>query len=222
MHRSLRIPLLVIMSLFGTVAMAQESYSFVFTDEQGVPLEDVIIEPVGKGQQAAQPNTEVAVIDQVNKRFKPGQIVITEGQSVDFPNSDNIRHHVYSFSKAKSFELKLYADTPEHPINFADHGIVVLGCNIHDTMIGYIFISTSSETVTSDEMGHAVLNSTEALQEVNVWHKHQAIGPEKLRTVSLKDLPQNASGDYLVEIATLAPVPTNSFEDTFGGFSASN
>ena len=217
MPRSLRIPLIVIMSLFGTAVMAQERYSFVFTDEHGVPLEDVVVEPVEKKGETK--TNEVAVIDQVNKRFQPTQIVITEGQSVDFPNSDNIRHHVYSFSKAKAFELKLYADTPEHPINFTQHGVVVLGCNIHDTMIGYIFISTSSDTVTSDQQGKAALTTSGVLNLVNVWHMYQASGPENLLTLSLKDLSKNSNGDYLIEIATSPPEPTNSFEDTFGGLS---
>ncbi len=220
MPRSLRIPLIVIMSLFGTTAIAAESYSFVFMDEQGVPLEDVVVEPVENTGQTK--TNQVAIIDQVNKRFKPAQIVITEGQSVDFPNSDNIRHHVYSFSKAKAFELKLYADTPEHPIKFSQHGVVVLGCNIHDTMIGFIFISTSTDTVTSDQKGNAVLTTSQAVNEVNIWHRNQTTGPENLRTLSLIDLQKNSSGSYVIEIATLPPEPTNSFEDTFGGYSAAN
>lgn len=220
MPRSLRIPLIVIMSLFGTTVMAAESYSFVFTDEQGMPLEDVVVEPVEDTGQST--TNQVAIIDQVNKRFQPTQIVITEGQSVDFPNSDNIRHHVYSFSKAKAFELKLYADTPEHPVTFSQHGVVVLGCNIHDTMIGFIFISTSPDTVTSDQKGNAVLTTTKAVNEINIWHRDQTSGPENLRTVSLNGLQKNTSGSYVIEIATLSPEPTNSFEDTFGGFSAAN
>lgn len=220
MPRSLRIPLIVIMSLFGTTAIAAESYSFVFMDEQGVPLKDVVVEPVENTGQTK--TNQVAIIDQVNKRFKPAQIVITEGQSVDFPNSDNIRHHVYSFSKAKAFELKLYADTPENPIKFSQHGVVVLGCNIHDTMIGFIFISTSPDTVTSDQKGNALLTTSQAVNEVNIWHRNQTTGPENLRTLSLNDLQKNSSGSYVIEIATLPPEPTNSFEDTFGGYSAAN
>jgi plastocyanin len=208
------------MSLFGTTVMAQESYSFVFTDEKGVPLEDVVVESVANSSGIT--NSQVAVIDQVDKRFKPTQIVITKGQSVEFPNSDNIRHHVYSFSKAKTFELKLYADTPEKPINFPEHGVVVLGCNIHDTMIGFIYVAKSPDTVTSNQKGTAVLISSEAVNEVNIWHRAQVSGPENLRTLSLNDLQKNSSGSYVIEIATLPPEPTNSFEDTFGGYSAAN
>ena len=59
------------------------------------------------------------------------------------PNRDNIRHHVYSFSPAKRFELPLYAGVPTQPVLFDKAGVVVLGCNIHDWMIGYIYVSDS-------------------------------------------------------------------------------
>lgn len=213
--------LLIALSFNGAVVSAQERYSFLITDTSGQPLEDVVVEPVSASA-AMGSNLAVATIDQVNKRFKPEQIVVEQGQSVDFPNSDNIRHHVYSFSKAKTFELKLYADTPERPVDFNQHGVVVLGCNIHDTMIGYIFVSNSSETVVTDVKGQATLMSSQPLTVVNLWHKNQVIGPEKLREQSLTGLARNQQGQYLIQIAIEESKPTNSFEDTFDGFPTAN
>ncbi len=60
---------------------------------------------------------------------------------VQFPNKDNIRHHVYSFSAARKFELPLYSGTPAQPVLFDKVGVVKLGCNIHDWMIGYIYVT---------------------------------------------------------------------------------
>lgn len=196
---------------------ADTHYTFYITDNEKNALADVVIEPdVGS---VSQTPTEVAVIDQIDKQFKPKQIVVEKGQSVNFPNSDNIRHHVYSFSKAKIFELKLYADTPEAPIQFPDHGVVVLGCNIHDSMIGYIFVSKSTETVSTTENGEATLRVKDAIDHINVWHAHNAAGPESLLRVELESLTQDASGRYLINIDILEPAPRNSFEDTFGGIS---
>jgi hypothetical protein len=141
---------------------------------------------------------------------------------VDFPNSDNIRHHVYSFSKAKTFELKLYADTPEQPVNFPEHGVVVLGCNIHDTMIGYIFVSNSNDTVTTNHTGQATLNTDADISAVRVWHRHQSQGPEKLPLLVLEELDRDEMGRYQIRIETSAPEPTDSFEDTFRGISAAD
>lgn len=60
---------------------------------------------------------------------------------VSFPNKDNVRHHVYSFSPARSFELPLYKGTPAEPVLFDKPGIVRIGCNIHDWLIGYIDVA---------------------------------------------------------------------------------
>lgn len=210
------------LSLFILVSPATAGeFDFLVTNEQGEALETAVIEPVSEtaASLGAQP---VAVIDQVNKRFKPAQLLITTGQDVDFPNSDNIRHHVYSFSQAKTFELKLYADTPEQPVNFPEHGVVVLGCNIHDTMIGYIFVSNHPDTVSTDETGQATLNTEANMTSVRVWHKHQSQGPEKLKKVALDTLSRDEMGRYQIRIATTAPEPTNSFEDTFRGISAAD
>ncbi len=59
---------------------------------------------------------------------------------LDLPNRDTVRHHVYSFSAAKKFEIKLYVGTPASPVVFDRPGIAVLGCNIHDNMAAWVVI----------------------------------------------------------------------------------
>lgn len=91
------------------------------------------------------------VVDQVNKRFVPALTAITVGDAVSFPNSDDIRHHVYSFSPAKTFELPLYHGVPTAPVDFDVAGKVVLGCNIHDSMAATIYVlDTAVHTLTVD------------------------------------------------------------------------
>lgn len=198
-------------------AHADNQYTFYITDNKGNALADVVIEP--DVDSVTQVPTEVAIIDQIDKQFKPMQILVEKGQKVNFPNSDNIRHHVYSFSRAKVFELKLYADKPEAPIQFPEHGVVVLGCNIHDSMIGYIFVSKSNETVSTAENGEATLLTKQAIDHVNVWHAHNAAGPESLLNVNVESLTQDKDGRYLISMDIIPPAPRNSFEDTFGGIS---
>lgn len=77
---------------------------------------------------------------QQGKQFLPGVLVVPVGTSVHFPNRDSVRHHVYSFSPAKKFELKLYTGTPANPVVFERAGVVTLGCNIHDRMVGWIVV----------------------------------------------------------------------------------
>src|SRR5882672_5225476 len=99
-----------------------------------VPVQGV---PRAKGERPKE------VIDQIDKEFVPGVKVIQVGTAISFPNKDNIRHHVYSFSPAKKFELPLYKGVPAAPIVFDKPGVVVLGCNIHDWMIAYVYVVES-------------------------------------------------------------------------------
>jgi plastocyanin len=81
-----------------------------------------------------------AVMDQRDLRFVPFVLPVQVGSSVTFPNSDNVRHHVYSFSPAKRFEMRLYAGNHASTVLFDQPGIVTLGCNIHDWMVGYVYV----------------------------------------------------------------------------------
>jgi plastocyanin len=183
-------------------------------DQAHQPLQNAVIEIIPSTDEVLKTDV-VAVIDQVDKRFKPDFLVINKGQSVDFPNSDNIRHHVYSFSKAKVFELKLYADKPEKPVNFAQHGVVVLGCNIHDTMLGYVYVANSSQTYVSNEKGEIVLPDLKPETQLNIWHAHQQQGPEYLPQVTLADLLlSDTTASYT--IVSQPPQPRHSFGDVFG------
>ena len=62
------------------------------------------------------------------------------GTRVAFPNFDTVRHHVYSFSPVRKFEIKLYVGTPAAPVVFDQPGIAVLGCNIHDGMAAWVVV----------------------------------------------------------------------------------
>jgi plastocyanin len=89
------------------------------------------------------PSTELktAVMDQRNLAFVPRVLVVGVGTSVNFPNNDAVSHQVYSFSAAKPFQLPLYRGQVHLPVIFDRPGLVVLGCNIHDLMVGYIFVT---------------------------------------------------------------------------------
>lgn len=107
----------------------------------GRPLEGAVVflEPLdGKPPRSGPaPATEIA---QVDRRFVPDVSVVPVGTAVSFPNRDTVRHHVYSFSPAKRFEIKLYVGTPSSPVLFDQPGIAVLGCNIHDTMAAWVVV----------------------------------------------------------------------------------
>ena len=92
-------------------------------------------------------------MDQANNAFVPHLLVVQTGTSVLFPNNDVVSHHVYSFSEAKTFELGLYKGDVYPPVQFDTPGIVVLGCNIHDGMLGYILVVDTPYYAMTDEHG---------------------------------------------------------------------
>jgi plastocyanin len=107
---------------------------------------------------APPPGEHRAAIDQVHRQFVPRVSVVQTGTAISFPNSDNIRHSVYSFSKPRAFTLKLYAGTPATPVVFDQPGVEVLGCNIHDTMIAWILIVSTPYFVRTAGDGTALLS----------------------------------------------------------------
>ncbi len=114
---------------------------------------------------------------QAQKQFTPRVLAITVGTEVRFPNRDTVRHHVYSFSPAKKFELKLYIGTPATPVLFDKPGIVVLGCNIHDDMAGWIVVTESPY------LGQTIGNGSTRIDNVpagsytlRVWHANLPVG----------------------------------------------
>ncbi len=141
------------------------------TDQHGEPLPDAVILVPGRVSSAVE--SEPAIMDQINKQFQPRVLTIEKGRSVSFPNSDNIRHHVYSFSSPKVFELKLYARQPEAPVIFDTPGIVVLGCNIHDSMVGYIVVTDSANWGQTNAEGRASLELSDSIDELRLWHPQQ-------------------------------------------------
>lgn len=118
------------------------------------------------------PATEkTAVMDQRDIRFVPHVLVVQTGTRVEFPNSDTVAHHVYSFSKPNGFLLPLYKGATPDPVVFDVDGVVILGCNIHDNMLGYIIVVNSDTFAVTDQDGRASLDveDTETDVEVSIW-----------------------------------------------------
>jgi plastocyanin len=112
-----------------------------------------------------------AIVDQINLTFVPDVIVIPAGSTVEFPNSDSVSHQIYSFSPTKRFQLPLYHGKPYPPVRFDQTGIVTLGCNIHDKMVGYIYVTDAAYFGRTDASGTWVAaNVPRGTYHVSVWH----------------------------------------------------
>jgi len=189
--------------LFGTLQAHATKLDIIVTDGAEQPLADTVVF-INNGKIAGAA-IKPAIVDQINREFVPKVSVIQQGQTVIFPNSDNIRHHVYSFSTPKVFEIQLYAGVPKTPILFDKPGVVVLGCNIHDTMIGYIVVAPSDAFARTDASGNATLNVATKPTSLSLWHPTLAADKSVISTI---DLPApSADGKVHVQLQLAAAAP---------------
>jgi plastocyanin len=123
------------------------------------------------GDHTPEPSPDPLVLEQRNKAFAPYVLVAPVGSTVTFPNRDTFRHHVYSFSPAHRFELKLYGREEHRVEHFDQPGIVALGCNIHDAMAAYIDVVDTRFASRTDALGHALISGLPAgAATLKVWH----------------------------------------------------
>ncbi|HLA30072.1 MAG TPA: methylamine utilization protein [Pseudomonas sp.] len=158
----------LLIGLLGGMAEAA-SLQVEVRDIDGKPLSEAVlwVEP-GPTQAKAEP----ALMDQQKRQFKPYILPVQVGTTVSFPNSDPINHHVYSFSPAKRFELRLHQQhAAPQEVRFDQPGLVTLGCNIHDWMLGFILVLDSPWFSQTDAKGHARLDFEPAAgQRLHIWH----------------------------------------------------
>ncbi len=162
---------------FPAVTANAASVNITALDANGLPLTGAVVFLESEelsGKTLPLGNVQVA---QQGKTFIPQLQVVTLGTAVEFPNRDTVRHHVYSFSEPKPFELKLYIGKPKAPVVFDKPGIVELGCNIHDHMIAWVLVVDTPLYQQSDEQGRVAFTELPSGNyQVRVWHKDLPFG----------------------------------------------
>jgi plastocyanin len=156
----------------STPAMAT-SVAIKVQDANGQPLRDAVVSIQSASPRpgsAAKPSGQVQV-SQKDIQFDPHVVVVQKGTTVSFPNRDRVRHQVYSFSKPKRFELKLYGREESRTVQFDVPGTVALGCNIHDQMRAFIRVVDTPWAGKTDAKGQVSLDGLPAgAATITVWH----------------------------------------------------
>lgn len=184
--RSLRSAAFAATVLIAHASSFAAQISVSVKDQGGQPVaEAVVYANIIVGVAPARAKRELSV-EQINKEFVPLISVLQTGTLVNFPNRDAVRHHVYSFSPAKTFEIKLYSGVPGKPILFDKPGEVVLGCNIHDTMLAHILVVDTPIFAKTDKRGVLLLDGLSAGEyEVHMWYPGLApaasAAPQKIK-----------------------------------------
>ena len=186
--------IVLLISILAPVATAGELRATVVNDK-GEPVAEAVVYARALAAPPATSAQQTATIDQVDKEFVPALTVVYQGTEVNFPNNDNIRHHVYSFSKSNAFEIPLYANQKAPPVTFSNPGVVALGCNVHDWMSAYVFVSDTPYYGVTDTDGRVTLSALPVGEyEVEVWQAQLRGKPGKHRQAVVV-------GDEIAELA---------------------
>jgi plastocyanin len=175
------------LSLLSASSAGASGIAVQVQDATGKVLPDTVIyvELEGGGSPAGKPGT--AQIEQKGLKFMPLVTVVQTGATINFPNNDKVRHHIYSFSPAHKFDQKLYSGQAAVPQVFDKPGTVVLGCNIHDKMIAYVKIVDTPYFAKTDGAGAARIELPAAGKYVvKAWHYNTVGGATPEQTLTVK------------------------------------
>lgn len=167
------------LGLLGTLASSTAAtVDAIVRNPSGTPVEDaaVVLEPVTGGTPKAR---RTVTIEQRDREFIPYLTIVETGTLVEFPNRDPFKHHIYSFSPAKVFEIKLYAGKPVLPVLFDKPGEIALGCNIHDWMEAYVLVVNTPHFGKTGADGRTRLRDVPAgSYRLRIWHpREKAVTP---------------------------------------------
>lgn len=151
-------------------------------NERGEPIAEAVVVAVPDVAAPKPARAKLEQVEQIDQEFVPRVKAVLVGSAVSFPNRDSVRHHVYSFSPAKRFDLPLYVGTPAKLVTFDSPGVVAIGCNIHDWMLGYIYVAESPFYAVTDAQGVARLSGLPAgAYTVRAWHPQLALPEDTTR-----------------------------------------
>lgn len=153
----------------GALSAQAAEWTVQVRDTGGAPVANAAVAVELKGQPAPPATSAKAEMAQRDRQFQPQLLVVQTGTAVSFPNFDTVRHHVYSFSPTKKFELKLYSGTPSEPVVFDKAGVAQLGCNIHDRMSAHIVVVDTPVFGITDAKGEVKLNLPAGEHRLRLW-----------------------------------------------------
>lgn len=149
----------------------------------GMALADAAVAVEARGLPARAAAGTQAEMAQRERQFQPLLLMVQTGTAVNFPNFDTVRHHVYSFSPVKTFDIKLYTGTPAEPVIFDKPGVAALGCNIHDKMSAHIVVVDTPLFGKTDAQGQLRLDLPAGEHRLRVWHP--SLGKPLMQTLRL-------------------------------------
>lgn len=160
-------------------------------DHKALPVADAVVSlmPLDTPPKL-NPATETFVVSQSGQEFEPFVTALVVGSRVAFPNRDQVRHQVYSLSKAKPFEIPLYRPGSGETITFDQPGVVSLGCNIHDWMSAHLVVLATPFFKKTTADGAVLLTDLPpGRYRLDIWHPRLAADARREVTIAPGDSP---------------------------------
>ena len=156
--------------VFAVISADAAELDVTVLDRYGRPVPDVAVFVRSDPNLSLPEPAELAVMNLIDTQFVPHLLVVQTGTRVQFPNNDVVAHHVYSFSSPNNFVLPMFKGNMMPQVEFDDAGVVTIGCNLHDHMVGYIFVVDSLVFGTTNANGitRLIAENPDGLS-VSIW-----------------------------------------------------
>jgi plastocyanin len=139
------------------------------------------------------------VVSQKGKSFVPHVLAVPVGTKVSFRNDDAIYHNVFSLAKPNGFDTGLYKQGGTYDQTFKSPGAVQLLCNIHSSMLGYVYVVDSPYYAQADGAGAFTIKGVPPGEyDIEVWHEGSSKNTKQRLTVSaegVRGLELRVGGD---------------------------
>lgn len=174
-------------SISGTIqplaAQVEQSSVTRYTGQQIVPPDhhsgmasphrsQAVVYLIPEEKTAVKPILPNPKIEQRDLQFQPRVLPVTVGTSVDFPNSDPVFHNVFSYSRAKTFDLGRYREGRSESVEFDKPGLIKVFCEIHNSMQAFVLVlDTPYFTVSNESRGYMLDSIPAGNYELVVWQE---------------------------------------------------
>ncbi len=166
--------LLVVVAVLAALNLAA-SAGTIRGKVSGVKDESVVYVEAVAGKTFPAPTVK-PVIDQKGLMFQPHVVVVEQGTTVEFLNSDTVAHNVFwtsvSGNKKLSHNLGTWPKREKRSFKFDAPGAVPLLCNVHPEMSGYVVVSPTPYFALTDKSGeYKIENVPDGSYTVTAWHE---------------------------------------------------
>lgn len=116
------------------------------------------------------------VMDQRGLMFAPHILVVQQGTTVEFLNSDNVQHNAFwtaiNGDKKAGHNLGTWPKGEKRAYTFSRSGVVPVFCNVHPEMTGYVIVSPTPYFAETDENGnYKIKDVPDGSYIVTAWHE---------------------------------------------------